>query len=103
MSLIDKICELWDRTLSPIETQKILNIKDKYNEEVILEAAMISSDKVHPMQYMCKILYYMDHPTESPQKKEVIEEKEIIHKSKWLENFHKSEWGKQFKEETKKN
>ena len=70
MNLLDKICELWGRTLSPIETQKILNIKNKYSEEIILEAAMLSVDKTHPMQYMCKILYYMEHPTEHPPKKE---------------------------------
>ena len=97
MNLIDKICELWGRTLSPIETQKILNIKDKYNEEVILEAAMISVDKVHPMQYMMKILYYVDHPVEKKEEPK----KEPEEDSKFLKDFHKSEWGKQFKEEMK--
>lgn len=99
MNLIEKICELWGRTLSPIETQKIINIKEEYSEEVILEAALLSVDKVHPMQYMCKILYYVKHPVE---KKETKKE-ERQEGSKWLNNFHKSEWGKQFKEEMKKN
>ena len=86
MNLIDKICELWGRTLSPIEAQKILNIKDSFNEEVILEAAMLSMDKVHPMQYMMRILYYVNHPME---KKEEAKEPKVqdTSGSKWLDDF----------------
>lgn len=89
MKLLDKVCELWGRTLSPIETQKIINLAEEFSEEVILEAAMISSDKTHPMQYMCKCLYYVKHPTEQGKKKPVEDEKEMVRKSKWLEEFQK--------------
>lgn len=88
MNTIDKICELWGRTLSPIETQKIVNLMNEFNEDVILEAAMISSDKTHPMQYMAKVLYYVNHPLE-PKKEQPVEEAPVDTGSKWLDNFQK--------------
>ena len=92
MNLLDRVCELWGRTLSPIETQKIINLSNEFSEEVILEAAMISADKNLPMQYMAKTLYYVKHPTEQGKKKEKVQEVAPVEdtNSKWLEEFKKS-------------
>lgn len=91
MNLLDRVCELWGRTLSPIETQKIINLSNEFSEEVILEAAMISADKNLPMQYMARTLYYVKHPTEQGKKKEKVEVEPVEDtNSKWLEEFKKS-------------
>lgn len=87
MKTIDKVCELWGRTLSPIETQKIINLMKEFSEEIILEAAMISSDKIHPMQYMAKVLYYVNHPLEPKKEEKPVEEVPVETGSKWLDKF----------------
>lgn len=93
MELLDKIQELWGRTLSPIETQTIINLveEEQINEDVILEVAMMSVDKERPLLYMKKVLYYVKHPLEKKEKKEEPKEEEpqIVHKSKWLDEFLK--------------
>ena len=86
--LLEKISEIWGRVLSPIETQKIINLCEEFGENIILEAAMISSSKTYPMQYMCKVLYYVKNPIEATKKKEEVQEP-VQTNSKWLEEFEK--------------
>ena len=91
MSIIDKICEVWGRTLSPIETQKIINLSEEFDDDVLIEAALISVDKTHPMAYMSKILYYVKNPLEQSTKKKEIKEENNGNEdaNKWLEDFKK--------------
>ena len=88
MQILDKVCELWGRTLSPIETQKIINLVDEFSEDVILEAAMVSADKQRPMAYMCKVLYYVKNPLDLKPKEEKVVE--VPKQSEWLKNFKDS-------------
>lgn len=92
MNLLDRVCELWGRTLSPIETQKIINLSNEFSEEVILEAAMISADKNLPMQYMAKTLYYVKHPLESNNTISNIQPSEQRQSSgsEWFDEFKKN-------------
>ena len=97
MELLDKIQELWGRTLSPIENFTIINMveEEHLREDVILEAAMLSVDKERPFLYMKKILYYVKNPLEKKEKKEeeVEEEPKMVRKCKWLEEFQKKHGG----------
>lgn len=89
MELLDKIQELWGRTLSPIETYSIIAMieEEKLNEEIILECAKLSADKKRPFQYMKKVLYNIKHPLEKKKEDEPVEEPKLVRKSKWLEEF----------------
>ncbi len=89
MELLDKIQELWGRTLSPIENFTIINMveEEHLREDVILEAAMLSVDKERPFLYMKKILYYVKNPLEKKKVDEPIEEPKKVRKCKWLEEF----------------
>lgn len=90
MKLLEEISKLWGRILSPIETQKIINLSEEFGEDVILEAAMVSADKTRPMLYMCRVLYYVKNPTEQGKKKEEEQEQpKVENNSKWLEEFQK--------------
>ena len=97
MELLDKIQELWGRTLSPIETYSIIAMieEEHLDEKLILQCAMMATDKAQPYFYMKKVLYNIKHPLE--KKKEdvpVEEEPKMVRKCKWLEEFQK-----RFKEE----
>jgi hypothetical protein len=85
MKILDQIQGLWGRTLSPIEIQSIIGFTEVYDEKTILQSAMLSIDKEKPFAYMKKVL--MNATTKEEEKKD---------------NFHKSEWGKEFKENFKK-
>lgn len=105
MELITQIEQLWGRTLSPIELQTIVNLTEQFNEEVLLESAMMSQDKERPLAYMKAILRNVKFPTSEIKKKEEptssgsewwdktkleLEKNEKIEKlegSKWLEEF----------------
>lgn len=95
MTIIDKICEVWGRTLSPIETQKIINLSQHFTEEVLIEACKLSADKDRPMQYMARILYYVEHPLENipkPKPKEKTKNEIITEEllnDPWLQEFNK--------------
>ena len=89
MELIDKIQNLWGKTLSPIETFTIINLLQEENlqEDVILEAAMMSVDKEKPMLYMKKILYNIKHPLEKPNPYVQPVEPPKESGSQWLDNL----------------
>lgn len=91
MELIDKIQNLWGKTLSPIETFTIINLLNEENiqEDVILEAAIMSVDKEKPMLYMKKILYNIKHPLESNNTNKNIQPSEPPKESgsQWLDNL----------------
>lgn len=94
MEIIDKICEVWGRTLSPIETQKIITLSQHFSEDVLLEACKLSVGKNHPMQYMARILYYVEHPLENipkPKVKEPTQQdllQQEMENDKWLQEFY---------------
>ena len=83
MELINQIEQLWGRTLSPIELQTIVNLTEQFNEEVLLESAMISQDKERPLAYMKAILREVKFPTSEIKKKE----EPTSNSSEWLKNF----------------
>lgn len=89
MELLDKIQELWGRTLSPIETYSIIAMieEEKMDEKVILDSAKLSADKKRPFQYMKKVLYNIKHPLEKKKEEPVEEEPKRVRKSKWLKEF----------------
>ena len=94
MEIMDRICQEWGRTLSPIETQQIITLSQSFSEDVLLEACKLSKDKKHPMQYMARILYYVEHPLENipkpkvkePTRKEVLEDE--MDNDPWLQAFY---------------
>ena len=94
MEIIDKICEVWGRTLSPIETQKIITLSQHFSEDILLEACKLSVGKTHPMQYMARILYYVEHPLDNipkPKPKEKTKEEimnEQLLNDSWLKEFN---------------
>ena len=93
MELLDKIQELWGRTLSPIETYSIIAMieEEKMDEKVILECAKLSSDKKSPFQYMKKVLYNIKHPLEKKKEDEPVEEEpKRVRKCKWLKEFQEN-------------
>ncbi|MBO7692356.1 MAG: DnaD domain protein [Methanobrevibacter sp.] len=83
MELINQIEQLWGRTLSPIELQTIVNLTEQFNEEVLLESAMMSQDKERPLAYMKAILREVKFPTSEIKKKE----EPTSSGSKWLQDF----------------
>lgn len=96
MELLNKIQELWGRTLSPIETYTIINMieEEHLDEKLILEAAMMSVDKAQPFYYMKKVLYNIKHPLEKKKEDDPVEEEPtLVRKSKWLEEFQKKYGG----------
>lgn len=96
MELLNKIQELWGRTLSPIETYTIINMveEEHLDEKLILEAAMMSVDKAQPFYYMKKVLYNIKHPLEKKKEDDPVEEEpKMVRKSKWLEEFQKKYGG----------
>lgn len=84
MELISQIEQLWGRTLSPIEIQTIVNLSEQFNEEVLLESAMISQDKERPLAYMKAILRNVKFPTSEIEKKK---EEPSSSGSEWLREF----------------
>lgn len=91
MEIMDRIQELIGRTLSPIESYKLQNILKKIPEEVILEACMMSIGKERPLDYMFKVLYYIENPlAERPVKKKNSYEEvdEILLNDEWLKDFN---------------
>lgn len=89
MELISQIEQLWGRTLSPIEIQTIVNLSQQFNEEVLLESAMMSQDKERPLAYMKAILRNVKFPTSE------------IEKEKEEPSFSGSEWLREFKQQFK--
>lgn len=85
MELITQIEQLWGRTLSPIELQTIVNLTEQFNEEVLLESAMMSQDKERPLAYMKAILRNVKFPTSEIEKKK----EETPVGSEWWANLKK--------------
>ena len=83
MEIINQIEQLWGRTLSPIELQTIVNLTEQFNEEVLLESAMMSQDKERPLAYMKAILRDVKFPTSEIKKKE----EPTSSGSEWLQKF----------------
>lgn len=93
MELLDKIQEMWGRTLSPIETYSIIAMieEEKLDEKLILEAAMMSVDKAQPFYYMKKVLYNIKHPLEKKKEDDPAEEEpKRVRKCKWLKEFQEN-------------
>lgn len=93
MELLDKIQELWGRTLSPIETYSIIAMieEEKIDEKLILEVAMMSVDKAQPFYYMKKVLYNIKHPLEKKKEDDPVEEEpKRVRKCKWLKEFQEN-------------
>ena len=93
MELLDKIQELWGRTLSPIETYSIISMKEEehLDEKLILEVAMMSVDKAQPFYYMKKVLYNIKHPLEKKKEDDPVEEEpKRVRKCKWLKEFQEN-------------
>ena len=93
MELLDKIQELWGRTLSPIETYSIIAMKEEehLDEKLILEVAMMSVDKAQPFYYMKKVLYNIKHPLEKKKEDDPVEEEpKRVRKCKWLKEFQEN-------------
>lgn len=93
MELLDKIQELWGRTLSPIESYSIIAMKEeeKLDEKLILEVAMMSVDKAQPFYYMKKVLYNIKHPLEKKKEDDPVEEEQKkVRKCKWLKEFQEN-------------
>lgn len=84
MELINQIEQLWGRTLSPIEIQTIVNLTEQFNEEVLLESAMMSQDKERPLAYMKAILRNVKFPTSEIEK---TKEETTSSGSEWLQKF----------------
>lgn len=84
MRLLDQIQGLWGRTLSPVEIQSIIGLTEVYDDKTILQSAMLALDKEKPFPYMKKVLM------NCKKKDEVIGEKKIVRKCKWLEEFFKN-------------
>ena len=93
MELLDKIQELWGRTLSPIETYSIIAMieEEHLDEKLILEVAMMSVDKAQPFYYMKKVLYNIKHPLEKKKEDDPVEEEpKRVRKCKWLKEFQEN-------------
>ena len=93
MELLNKIQELWGRTLSPIETYSIIAMieEEHLDEKLILEAAMMSVDKAQPFYYMKKVLYNIKHPLEKKKEDDPVEEEpKRVRKCKWLKEFQEN-------------
>ena len=87
MEIMDRVQELMGRTLSPIETFKLMNILKEIPEDVVLEACMMSLGKERPLDYMFKVLYYVQNPlAERPAKK--VQSEEDFEKDEWLKAFY---------------
>ena len=91
MEVMDRIQELVGRTLSPIESYKLQNILKTIPEDVVLEACMMSVGKERPLDYMFKVLYYIENPlAERPVKKKdgYNEVDEALLNDEWLKAFN---------------
>lgn len=89
MEIMDRVQELVGRTLSPIETFKLMNILKEIPEDVVLEACMMSLDKERPLDYMFKVLYYVQNPlAERPIKTKIEKADEDLEKDEWLKAFY---------------
>lgn len=89
MQIMDRVQELVGRTLSPIETFKLMNILKEIPEDVVLEACMMSLGKERPLDYMFKVLYYVQNPlAERPIKAKMEKAEEDLEKDEWLKAFY---------------
>lgn len=93
MELLDKIQEMWGRTLSPIESNSIINMveEEHLDEKLILQCAMMATNKAQPYFYMKKVLYNVKHPLEKKKEDDPVEEEpKRVRKCKWLKEFQEN-------------